>query len=58
MKPSPRNPRGAPDSKANRDALAKLKAERLAEGVCRHCGGAIPCWSPWGDKAVGVRNDA
>ena len=33
---------------------AETKAERLAAGQCRHCGGSFPCWSPWGDVRLGV----
>lgn len=32
----------------------QLFRERLEAGVCRHCGGPVPCWSPDGDVAVGV----
>ena len=42
-------------AKAARDLLDKLNAERVAAGVCRHCGGPVPCWSPYGDIEVGVR---
>ena len=40
-----------------RDMLARLDRERVAAGVCRHCGGPVPCWSPYGDVRVGVRHD-
>jgi hypothetical protein len=33
--------------------LTRLHAERVARGVCRHCGGVVPCWSDFGDVAVG-----
>jgi hypothetical protein len=36
-------------------ALQRLAAERQARGRCRHCGGAVPCWSDYGDVEVGVR---
>jgi len=36
--------------------LADLAAARKAAGVCRHCGGPVPCWSPYGDVRVGVRH--
>ena len=36
--------------------LDELYRERLAAGVCRHCGGPVPCWSPEGDIAVGVKH--
>jgi len=39
-----------------RALVAKLNAERVARGVCRHCGGPVPCWSPYGDVAVGRRH--
>jgi hypothetical protein len=36
-------------------ASKKMDADRVARGVCRHCGGEVPCYSPWGDVAVGKR---
>ncbi len=36
--------------------LEELYRERLAAGVCRHCGGPVPCWSPDGDVAIGVKH--
>jgi hypothetical protein len=36
--------------------LAKLYADRVKAGVCRHCGGSVPCWSPYGDAAIGKRH--
>jgi hypothetical protein len=36
--------------------LAELARERIAVGVCRHCGGPVPCWSEFGDQRVGVRH--
>lgn len=41
-----------------RDMLRNLNRERVARGVCRHCGGKIPCWSPYGDRAIGKRHTA
>jgi len=35
-------------------ALRQLHDERYRKGQCRHCGGAIPCASPFGDIEVGV----
>lgn len=35
-------------------ALQRLNDTRVAAGVCRHCGGRVPCWSPSGDWAVGL----
>lgn len=43
-------------SERNREALRDLDAKRVAAGTCRHCGGPVPCWSPSGDAAPGVRN--
>ena len=36
--------------------LRELEAERVERGVCRHCGGGVPCWSLYGDARVGVRH--
>lgn len=33
--------------------VAEINAKRVAAGVCRHCGGEVPCWSEFGDRAVG-----
>lgn len=30
-----------------------IDARRVRLGVCRHCGGPVPCWSRMGDAAVG-----
>jgi len=38
--------------------LEELYRERLGAGVCRHCGGPVPCWSPDGDVVVGVKHAA
>jgi hypothetical protein len=35
----------------NREAMRAIEAKRIALGVCRHCAGPIPCWSPAGDKS-------
>lgn len=35
--------------------LKQTAAERKARGQCRHCGGPVPCWSAFGDSAVGKR---
>jgi hypothetical protein len=45
---------------AEKGAEARAAAEavdriRVEAGVCRHCGGPVPCWSPHGDVEVGVR---
>jgi len=45
----------APQPRATCAMLEQLYRERLEAGVCRHCGGPVPCWSPDGDIAVGVR---
>lgn len=42
-------------AESNRSMLAQVDADRLAAGKCRHCGGPVPCWSSFGDVAVGVR---
>jgi hypothetical protein len=34
----------------------EINAKRVADGVCRHCGGRIPCYSEYGDRAVGKRH--
>lgn len=34
-----------------------LAAKRVASGACRHCGGPVPCPSPFGDASVGVRRE-
>lgn len=39
-----------------RDVLKQLYAKRVREGVCRHCGGNVPCWSEFGDRAVGKQH--
>ena len=36
--------------------MAKMDAGRVAAKVCRHCGGPLPCWSPFGDASPGVKN--
>jgi hypothetical protein len=38
-----------------RARLRELEARRAAAGLCRHCGGPVPCWSEFGDHAPGVR---
>ena len=35
--------------------VTDIDRARVAAGVCRHCGGAVPCPSPFGDVRVGVR---
>lgn len=37
------------------EQVAKLDGERVAKGLCRHCGGPVPCSSWFGDSAPGVR---
>jgi hypothetical protein len=39
-------------------AIARLRLEREELGVCRHCGGAVPCSSEFGDQSVGVRHSS
>ena len=41
-----------------REKIAKINAIHVAAGKCRHCGGRVPCWSDFGDQAVGVRHTA
>ena len=37
--------------------IRALDAERKAAGLCRHCGGKVPCWSKdFGDVRPGVRH--
>jgi hypothetical protein len=38
------------------DALDRLHSDRVARGVCRHCGGPTPCWSMFGDQRPGKRH--
>lgn len=38
--------------------IAKIDANRVAAGVCRHCGGPVPCWSGFGDQRVGVKHSS
>lgn len=38
------------------EGLRALYAQRVAAGQCRHCGGCVPCFSGFGDAAVGVRH--
>lgn len=39
----------------NVEVLDRLSVDRAAAGLCRHCGGGIPCPSEFGDVEVGVR---
>jgi hypothetical protein len=36
--------------------MRELEQTREAAGECRHCGGAVPCWSPFGDVKVGKKH--
>jgi len=45
----------AEKDRAITEMLARISADRVAAGTCRHCGGAVPCWSDFGDVRVGVR---
>ena len=48
-----------PNAKAGdrtRERLARIEAERMAAGLCRHCGGLLPCWSQFGDRGLGKRH--
>lgn len=38
------------------DPIVRLNREREAMGLCRHCGGRVPCWSEFGDVAAGVQH--
>jgi hypothetical protein len=44
--------------RAAREKQAAVRADedaaRVAAGVCRHCGGAVPCRSVFGDQDIGV----
>jgi len=42
-------------AKLSRCAVRWLDCKREAAGTCRHCGGSVPCWSTFGDIAVGKR---
>jgi hypothetical protein len=44
----------SPEDRAAARAVAQVVARRVAAGLCRHCGGPVPCWSPYGDRAPGV----
>lgn len=35
--------------------MRERERERVKAGLCRHCGGPVPCWSAFGDVAPGVR---
>ena len=45
----------AREQKVRRD-LHRIHASRKAAGKCRHCGGAVPCWSALGDQSVGRKH--
>jgi len=36
--------------------IKELDKQRVKQGVCRHCGGPVPCWSYFGDQRVGKRH--
>jgi hypothetical protein len=38
------------------ESMRQIETARVALGQCRHCGGAVPCWSGFGDAAVGVKH--
>jgi len=40
---------------AEREAL-RIERRRVKAGLCRHCGGPLPCWSVYGDCRPGVLN--
>ena len=42
-------------TRENVEAIERINRMRTEAGVCRHCGGPVPCWSPFGDSAVGVQ---
>jgi hypothetical protein len=42
------------DAKAQA-AVKQIRRERMARGLCRHCGGPVPCWSAFGDESVGKK---
>ena len=35
---------------------AEIDARRVEQRVCRHCGGPVPCWSSFGDRAPGKQH--
>lgn len=41
---------------AVRKGIARIDAKRMKAGLCRHCGGPVPCYSPFGDVEVGRRH--
>jgi len=45
-------------NRLERAMLRQLNADRVAAGVCRHCGGRVPCWSEYGDREPGKRHTA
>jgi len=58
---TPAGVEAARKARAARPELAELdriEAARVAAGVCRHCGGPVPCWSAFGDVEVGVKHEA
>ena len=52
------SPAAVAENKRIREQLARIEATYMERGACRHCGGRVPCWSPSGDVAVGVRHTA
>jgi hypothetical protein len=36
------------------DGLRQTRDDRAAKGLCRHCGGPVPCYSGFGDSKPGV----
>ena len=43
-------------TRENLSALDRVHQQRVADGVCRHCGGGLPCWSFFGDATPGVQH--
>jgi hypothetical protein len=50
--------RRAEEAKRVSELLRQLNTEREVAGVCRHCGGSVPCFSEFGDQRVGVRHSS
>ncbi len=43
-------------SRSQKEWTEDLYRERMSVGCCRHCGGAVPCWSYYGDQKVGKKH--
>lgn len=43
-------------TRENLEVLERINRGRVADGLCRHCGGPCPCWSRFGDVSPGVQH--